>query len=111
MTFTPKPTITDAATIAGCALRLLTGFAQPADLRTLQRYRASNDRDTANAARFFLNVWGDSGADANELPCDVEPSSEPTNVVSLTVHQTRHDLAHAFRSMDAARSYDPKEPA
>jgi hypothetical protein len=109
MTFTPRPTITDAATIAGCALRLLTGVANPGDLRTLQGYRASNDRDTANAARFFLNVWGDSAADANELPCDVE--AELTNVVSLTVHQTRHDLAHAFKSMDAARSYPPKEGA
>jgi hypothetical protein len=109
MTFTPRPTITDAATIAGCASRLLTGNAQPGDLRTLQGYRASNDRDTANAARFFLTVWGDSAADANELPCDVE--ADPSNVVSLTVHQTRHDLAHAFRSMDAARSYPPKEGA
>lgn len=107
----PTPTLQDGQNLAGAAYRLLTGRALPADLRKLQDYRTSNNRDMANAARFFLDLWGDTSSSAYDtLPSDVEP----TNVVDITVHQTRHDLAHAFRSLDAARAYDPldgKEPA
>lgn len=100
MCITARPTLEDGQRIALAAYRLMTARATPTDLRTLQEYRRSNDRDTANAARFFLNLWaGDSVYDA--LPSDVEPPREPGNVVSITAHQTAHDLAQAFRSMDA----------
>lgn len=98
----PQPTIHDGIRLSGAAYRLLTGNPGPHDLDTLNQYRRGNDRDIANAARLFLDMFsGGVMGDAD-------------NVVSLAAHQTRHDLAHAFRSMDAA-SYDPlhdgKEPA
>lgn len=98
---TARPTLEDGQRIAAAACRLMTGRAAPTDLRTLQEYRRSNDRETANVARFFLDLWaGDC------VPSDTEPAREPpvtSNVVSITAAQTSHDLAHAFRSMDAAR--------
>jgi hypothetical protein len=65
-----------------------------------------------------------------DLPCDIREAFagyvearnryRDAKVIELAPHriakqQTDHDLAHAlaraFRSMDAARSYPPKEPA
>ena len=98
--------LTDAITLSGAANRLLTGRAMPTDLATLHAFRHGNHRAFANAARLFIDLWeGATSYDAG-VPCDTEPS----NVISLTVHQTRHDMAHAFRSPAPSHGYDPNGP-